>query len=174
MESDCIPERPHPLNTGLMWVKDRGEKLTWDEAMAGVATCRAGGHSDWRVPTIKELYSLIDFRGGCDGRESSSRPYIDTRTFEFAYGDASHGERIIDCQDWSATEYLGTTMGRNATVFGVNFADGRIKGYPKMMRRREGLTVKKLHVRYVRGNPAYVKTASATTAMAPSRIAQPV
>ena len=57
---------------------------------------------------------------------------LDTKYFGFAYGDESHGERGIDCQDWSATEYVGTTMGGNPTVFGVNFADGRIKGYPKV------------------------------------------
>ena len=42
------------------------------------------------------------------------------------------GERAIDCQDWSATQYVGTTMNGNPTVFGVNFADGRIKGYPQV------------------------------------------
>ncbi len=61
----------------------------------------------------------------------------------------------LDCQDWSATEYLGATMNGNPTVFGVNFADGRIKGYPKTMLRREGVRANKLNVRYVRGNPRY-------------------
>jgi hypothetical protein len=40
-----------------------------------------------------------------------------------------------------------------ATVFGVNFADGRIKGYPRD-RGRNGSPMKQF-VRYVRGNPAY-------------------
>ncbi|NQU39440.1 MAG: DUF1566 domain-containing protein [Lentisphaerae bacterium] len=143
------------LNTGLTWVKVRGEKVTWDDAVKGASACRVGGYHDWRLPTIKELYSLINFTGGCDGRVANSTPYIDIRYFEFAYGDESQNERIIDCQDWSATEYIGTTMGGNATVFGVNFADGRIKGYPKAMRRREGVMTKRLYVRYVRGNPRY-------------------
>ena len=64
---------------------------------------------------------------------------------------------MIDSQDWSATEYTGKTMNGNPTVFGVNFADGRIKGYPKEMRRREGMKTNTLYVRYVRGNPAYGK-----------------
>lgn len=140
------------LNTGLMWVKQRESKVAFDEAKAGAASCRAGGFRDWRMPTIKELYSLIDFRGGYHP-EGESIPYIDTRTFEFQYGDTAAGERAIDCQDWSATEYVGTTMGGNATVFGVNFADGRIKGYPKAKGPRG--TINKLHIRYVRGNPKY-------------------
>ena len=119
------------LNTGLMWVKARGPKMPWDDAAAGASACRVGGHSDWRMATIKELYSLIDFNGGCRGNVAASLPYLDTRYFDFVYGDESKGVRIIDCQDWSATQYVGKTMNGNATVFGVNFADGRIKGYPK-------------------------------------------
>ena len=142
------------LNTGLMWVKARGQKMAWSDAIAGAATCRAGGHTDWRMPSIKEIYSLIDFNGACGFEVSNSRPYLDTNHFEFAYGDVSKGVRIIDCQDWSATEYLGTTMGGNPTVFGVNFADGRIKGYPKTV---PGGRITQLYTRYVRGNPAYGK-----------------
>lgn len=159
------------LNTGLMWVKARGQKVTWEAAMAGAAPCRVGGHNDWRMPTIKELYSLIDFTGGCTGREETSHPYLNTRFFDFAYGNEARGERIIDCQDWTSTEYIGKTMNGNDTVFGVNFADGRIKGYPKIRRGpppdRRGSASRPgppappaeapntLHVRYVRGNPNY-------------------
>jgi hypothetical protein len=140
------------LVTGLTWVQARGEKMSWAEALAGAKTCRVGGHDDWRAPTIKELYSLIRFTGECMGA-LGSRPFLDTNYFRFVYGNPARGERVIDCQDWSATEYLGTTMNGNATVFGVNFADGRIKGYPKFDPRTRG--PHRLFVRYVRGNPAY-------------------
>lgn len=139
------------LNTGLTWIKARGEKMTWNAAAAGAKSCRAGGHSDWRMPTIKELYSLINFTGGFHRHAADSTPYLDRKYFEFRYGDEARGERGIDCQDWSATEYTGKTMNGNPTVFGVNFADGRIKGYPKVARGREH----QLYVRYVRGNPQY-------------------
>jgi hypothetical protein len=43
-------------------------------------------------------------------------------------------------------------MGRAASIFGVNFADGRIKGYPKAL---PGRGEHKMFVRYVRGNPDY-------------------
>ena len=141
--------------TGLTWAQARGEKMTWDEAVAGAASFGLAGHDDWRVPTIKELYSLIDFNGRSTPDVASSIPYLDTSAFGFAYGDTSLGERIIDCQDWSATPYVSTTMNGDATVFGVNFADGRIKGYPKVMPGPAAGQPNRLYVRYVRGNPGY-------------------
>ncbi|MBI2300474.1 MAG: DUF1566 domain-containing protein [Armatimonadetes bacterium] len=143
------------LVTRLTWVRARGGKVTWEAAVKGAAACRVGGLQDWRMPTIKELYSLINFDGAFRGWAARSTPYLDTRFFEFAYGDEQRGERAIDSQDWSATEYVGTTMGGNPTAFGVNFADGRIKGYPKLHPGPGGRVAHTLYVRYVRGNPEY-------------------
>ncbi len=141
--------------TGLMWQQtpDLDNKSTWTEAVAGAATCTVGGHTDWRLPEIKELYSLIDFDGWTGISAATSSPYLDTGFFDFAYGDTSSGERFIDAQYCSATEYVWTTMGGSHTVFGVNFADGRIKGYGTTM--GPGGTEKEFFVRYVRGNPGY-------------------
>lgn len=143
------------LNTGLMWQRDPGEKVTWDAAVAGAGTFRLGGHTDWRLPTIKELYSLIQFDGVTGRSAETSKPYLDTDYFAFSYGDASIGERFIDAQYCSSTEYVSTTMNGKETVFGVNFADGRIKGYPKYMPGPRGGRAKAFFCLYVRGNPSY-------------------
>ena len=140
-------------NTGLMWVKNRGVKVTWEEAVANAGKCAVGNYHDWRMPTIKDLYSLIDFNGHSGFSAEESIPYIDTRFFEISFGNTANGERLIDAQDWSATEYVGKTMLNNSTVFGYNFIDGRIKGYPKF--RPQASEPNKLYVRYVRGNPLY-------------------
>lgn len=145
------------LVTGLMWQKYLfEEKLTYDEALEGTDTCSLGGHSDWRLPSIKELYSLIQFNGTDPSGPGSYNPipFIDTLFFEFRYGDTLAGERIIDAQYASSTEYSGLTMGGDFTVFGVNFADGRIKGYgTDPLPGQTG--DKTFFVRYVRGNPDY-------------------
>lgn len=152
------------LNTGLMWSKGvDGHKLSPEEAKAFASTMTLGGHNDWRVPTIKELYSLIDFRGytGFSGERQlntvpkNAVPFINTDYFDFAYGDVSRGERYIDAQWLSSTRYVSTTMGDMDTVFGVNFADGRIKGYG-YKRRGTSHAIKTFYVRYVRGQ-AYGK-----------------
>lgn len=145
------------LNTGLMWQQDPGEKMTYAEAVAGVDSFRLAGYDDWRLPSIKELFSLIDFSGtdpsGCQTEAGCEAvPFIDTDFFDFQYGDTSAGERLIDSQWATSTIYQGLTMGGNETMFGVNFADGRIKGYP-ISDPRGG--EKEFFVIYVRGNPDY-------------------
>jgi hypothetical protein len=150
------------LVTGLMWSKGlSNHKVTPEEGARLAAKLTLGGHSDWRVPTVKELYTLIDFRGytgfhgrnGFDSVPADAVPFIDTDYFDFAYGDTAYGERYIDAQWLSATQYVATTMDNMETVFGVNFADGRIKGYG-YKKRGTRRVVKTFYVRYVRG-PAY-------------------
>ena len=118
--------------TGLIWQKspDFDNKRTWAQAQTYADALQLAGHDDWRLPTVKELYSLIDFRGS--SMTVPPRPYIDTDYFDFQYPDPSTGDRLIDVQFWSSTAYVGLTMGGDATAFGVNFADGRIKGYPTL------------------------------------------
>ncbi len=157
------------LNTGLMWQKspdmdgdgdiDAADKLSYAQALAGAHNLSLGGYTDWRLPSIKELYSLIDFSGidpsGYEGSDSSGLiPFINTKYFDFGYGDTSASERIIDAQFATSTKYVSVTMGGAATMFGVNFADGRIKGYPSgpMPGQSED---KKFYVLYVRGNTGY-------------------
>ena len=140
------------LITGLMWEKNMGEKLTFEEAKKKAESLRTGGYNDWRIPTVKELYSLILFTGQAMG-ERTIRPFIDTKYFDQPIGDLNKGEREIDVQTWTSTIYKGTTMNGQTTIFGVNFVDGRIKGYPLRMRGKEN----KMYFRMVRGNTEYGK-----------------
>ena len=142
------------LQTGLMWQQDPGEKLTYAEALAGADAFDLAGYDDWRLPSIKELYSLILFSGvdvsGWQATEGAV-PFIDTDYFIFQYRDTSQGERLIDSQYASSTVYVHQTMGGDETVFGVNFADGRIKGYGISVHGED----KTFFVLYVRGDSRY-------------------
>jgi hypothetical protein len=156
--------------TGLMWQQDPDfngdgainskDKKGWEDAVVAATSFNLAGYTDWRLPTIKELYSLIDFSGITGTVNTSGTtipvdaiPYLNTSYFKFAYGDIAAGERYIDAQYWSATQYVSTTMRGNLTAFGVNFADGRIKGYG--YDNPDGRTEPGRYVRYVRGNPNY-------------------
>jgi hypothetical protein len=123
--------------TGLMWQKNPGGKKTQAQALAEVGSFSLAGYNDWRLPTIKELYSLIQFNGkdasGCDDEGAACTaadctPFIDTGYFTFQYGNV-YGDRIIDSQYLSSTLVEGGTSNNAESAFGVNFADGRIKGY---------------------------------------------
>lgn len=142
------------LVTGLMWVKSVGDKKTYSQAVSGAKSFSLAGYNDWRVPTIKELYSLMNFEGfdpsSMDANPSTLTPFIDTNYFDFEYGDTSKGDRIIDSQWVTSNKYVSTVFNNQECFFGVNFADGRIKCYPSAdMGHNNGY-----FVRYVRG-PAY-------------------
>jgi len=134
------------LVTGLIWQKTPDfTKRTFEEAAEYARTLKLAGHDDWRVPNIKELFSIVDVRGN----QRTLTPYINTDYFDFEYPDTSAGWRIMDAQYWSSTRYLGTTMRADRSAFGFNFADGRIKAYPVA-----GHHVARHYVRCVRG-PGY-------------------
>lgn len=135
------------LVTGLTWEKNMGDRVTWADAMAGAETARTGGYTDWRMPTLKELFSLILFSGQCFG-ENHITFFIDEQFFDHPIGDTSAGEREIEAQTWSSTTFDGFTMNNNRVevTFGVNFVDGRVKAYP---------VIQEKYARYVRGSSVY-------------------
>jgi hypothetical protein len=154
--------------TGLMWQQspdtngdgsiNSRDKLAYADAVSYCEDLSLAAYTDWTLPTIKQLYSLIDFRGTDPAPQATDDnglvPFINTDYFAFTYGDTSAGERIIDAQYASATLYGSTVaLGRGETqaMFGVNFADGRIKGYPTT-----GIA---FWVQCVRGNSSYGQNA---------------
>ena len=112
---------------------------SWTDARAVPAAlneARYGGYSDWRLPTIKELYSLWD--------GSTGWPHIDTDYFAHDPQLSPHG--IF----WSSVKYSGRlestidpAIGAEM-AFGVNFDTGHIKAYSVDVGPRHG-------VRCVRG-----------------------
>ncbi len=152
--------------TGLTWMKGpnsdlsvpvASDKMTYSEALVYVDSMNIeiyGGYSDWRLPSVKELYSLIlfsgiDISGYETGDTSELTPFINNTAFNFSYGDTTSNERLIDSQYLSSNVYVYT--GNETLYFGVNFADGRIKGYGAMIMNQE----KTFFVQLVRGNTLY-------------------
>lgn len=136
-------------------------KLNYEEAKNHVNYMNQtayAGRRDWRIPTVKQLYSLIKFNGEVLGETYIGKPFIDTRFFNQPIGNTAVGERQIDAQNWTSTRYVAKVMqGRGPgfegldAFFGVNFIDGRIKAYPYTSPQGPA----KYYLRAVAGNPAY-------------------
>ncbi|MEA3352399.1 MAG: DUF1566 domain-containing protein [Campylobacterota bacterium] len=154
--------------TALMWTKsadinndgyiDVSDKKSQTQAVSYCQELSLEGYDDWRLPDIKTLYSLMDFSGGdpsgYNGTDTSElKPFIDNSVFEIGYGDTSAGERVIDAQWATTTKYVSTTMNGDETMFGLNLADGRIKGYPVQTHGSDKL----FYVQCVRENENYGK-----------------
>jgi hypothetical protein len=149
--SDVQPS--YTMSGDGLTVKDNVTSLTWQQSYddgtyywAKTQTLvddlnkqNYGGYNDWRLPTIKELYSLWN--------GSTGWPYIDTNYFDINY---SSEEQLSHAIFWSSTKYTGVlgnisgdTPGAEL-AFGVNFGTGHIKAY--------SISVGPKHsVRFVRG-----------------------
>jgi hypothetical protein len=59
--------------TGLMWQQGQSPALTWEAALTYTESLSLAGYDDWRMPTVKELVSIVDF--------NRWNPAIDTTFF---------------------------------------------------------------------------------------------
>jgi pimeloyl-ACP methyl ester carboxylesterase len=96
-------------STGLMWQQDTArdgegnyDPMNWEEALAYCESRTLGGHTDWRLPTIKELRSLVDY--------SRYNPAINTAFFP----------NTVSCSYWSSTTDALSTV----YAWGVDFDYG--------------------------------------------------
>jgi hypothetical protein len=75
-------------STSLMWSQsDAPDPMDWNDALVYAETSELAGYSDWRLPTPKELQSLVEY-------DSSTVAAIDTDYFSL---------HQPDCYIWSST-----------------------------------------------------------------------
>jgi hypothetical protein len=151
-------------NTGLIWQRsldfdgngkvNAADKLTFAAASSYCENLTLAGSSDWRLPDIKTLDSLMDFRGTDPGEASGQAkliPFLDNAYFDFAYGDTAAGELTTDSQ-FASSNLAGDGKTNGGMAFAANFADGSIKAYT--LAKQSGVE-KIFFVLCVRGNSAY-------------------
>lgn len=116
------------LNTGLLWQQTPNYvRMVYDDAVTYCDSLVLGAAADWRLPSIKDLYTIADFNGALRMTAMESIPYLNTNFFDFQYDS-----ELYAGQYWSDTLYLKGPVAEDNSLgsFGFNFADGHIKGYP--------------------------------------------
>jgi hypothetical protein len=122
--------------TGLMWKKCSEPDTTtncsgtpntyiWTNAISQCENLTYAGYSDWRLPNMKELFSLIKYEG-------SSRPYIDTTYFP----------NTVNGYYWTSTTFALTP----SRAMYVHFGSGDVSDSHKT-------NTGNLYVRCVRAGP---------------------
>jgi hypothetical protein len=92
--------------TSLMWQQNipgttvTPQSFTWSQALAYCPTLALGGHNDWRLPTITELVSLLDY-GDYTGDYT---PFLNTTAFP----NTPPASAKIDLYFWSSTPVAGS------------------------------------------------------------------
>jgi len=111
------------LNTGLMWqqVTDTN-RYAWTDATNYAATNRLAGYSDWRLPSIKELYSLAAYYG-----TNSRNVYMDASHFTL-WNPTNFGLTSDMGQTWAVTPCASLPHTGNQDYWMFNFSDGHLKG----------------------------------------------
>ncbi len=121
-----IPALNEPVvrdsSTGLMWQGCSGGQSgeacegdaenfgSWEQALEHCNTSDWGGHSDWRLPSIKELQSIVDY-----GRYS---PSIDSVNFP---------NTMVDDLYWSST----TKAGEPYKAWAIEYDVGKVQALVK-------------------------------------------
>lgn len=98
--------------TGLIWQQGEPGKMDWGSALSYCEGLSLAGHSDWRLPDVKELESLTDYS------KSDPDPAIDTNFFP----------------NVNLSWYWSSTTGASEPTSGawnVYFSDGGFGGYGK-------------------------------------------
>ena len=102
-------------STGLTWQQDTAPgTYTWKQALSYCESLTLAGHTDWRLPTVKEFYSIVD-------DERQDPPIIDTAYFPDTKWSCD------SCVYWLSTSYAKSPD----SVLGIFFNSGNFNNFYK-------------------------------------------
>jgi hypothetical protein len=106
--------------TGLVWQKaDSGKGMNWQEALAYAEGLTLAGHSDWRLPSAKELQSIVDYSRSPDTTRSAAIAPV----FEVSPIRNEGGKPDYPCY-WTGTTHASARGGATAAYVAFGRALG--------------------------------------------------
>jgi len=124
--STTVPGKVYHTTSGLEWAQcvvgqtwnattetcdGDGERLTWQSALKLSNTYKFGNHTDWRLPNLKELVSLV--------QRACVDPAVDPSIFPAAPSDSY----------WTSTP--NTSADKTDEAWSVGFYNGRLESRDK-------------------------------------------
>ena len=107
-------------STDLMWQKASSSVKTWEQALAYCEGLNLGAYTDWRMPTTKELRSLVDY--------SRYNPTINTTFFP----------DTVSSYYWSSTNNVSHAENAWSVLFYDGDDSDDYKGYDNYVRAVRG------------------------------------
>jgi hypothetical protein len=90
--------------TGLMWQQQSGTNMSWSNAGAYCTGLSVGNHTDWRLPSVMELISIVNYGIQSTGPMINSTYFLNTAASSY----------------WSSTPDAGNT----SNAWEMNFSAG--------------------------------------------------
>lgn len=110
--ADCVTDNL----TGLMWLKKPNISTTWQEALNSASVLSVCGYSDWRLPNINELESLVHAEYTretyCGGPCATNTAWLNTQGFN----------NVQAAFYWTSTTFAATS----ADAWVVYMVDGSV------------------------------------------------
>jgi hypothetical protein len=101
--------------TGLMWVRaPSGTTDTWENALTTANDLTLCGFSDWRLPNVNELESLVNMEA------ADQAGFLNAQGFSGVQGGSY----------WSSTHGVGFSV---PTAWGVGMVDGVVAAYNRIV-----------------------------------------
>jgi len=156
VKSDCAADNALKCtvtddNTGLVWQSYAESKYDWYQSSGtyhsycnpkSISICGdlvLGGYTDWRMPTRKELLSIVDYSVPDPGPTVNAKSFLPTHTTSYwSYNEApssymtkawgvefAAGKNVTDTREYESM-YLRCVRGTQAVPVFVNNQDGTI------------------------------------------------
>ena len=103
----------HDKRTGLIWQQKAGSVSKPIQALDYCAKLDIGGYTDWRLPTVSELHTIIDFRSPTSQMPSKFKP----NSTKYAERCSSYYSSTWDAQfnhgpDWGKPVWVVNSSGK--------------------------------------------------------------